>query len=62
MKTLVGYDNNQTLLKDEQGFTSSGGLQVMRFSEYPYYAELEIAVSGSQITAAPDPSEFAQVK
>lgn len=47
MRKLVGYEKAQQLIREEDGVSSPGGMQIISLKEYPYYIEISVATPGS---------------
>lgn len=47
IRKFLGYEQTQHLLQEEDGVTSSTGLQIISLNEYPNYVELSVATPGT---------------
>ncbi|MBE0648903.1 MAG: WG repeat-containing protein, partial [Bacteroidales bacterium] len=47
MHQLLDYAELQSIVREEDGVTSPGGLQIIHLKEYPNYMEVSVATSGS---------------
>ena len=47
MDHFFDHEGCQTLISARDAYTATNGAQVMEMKEYPWYAELQVAVPGS---------------
>lgn len=59
---MIQNDSNQKIIKQEQGFSTDNGLQVIRMTEYPHYIDLGVAQPGTKITQKIIPENFPKNK
>ena len=54
IRYLLGYDEAQQVINEEDGVTSPGGLQIISLKEYPYYMEVSVATPGTGFVSHDD--------
>lgn len=47
MRKLLGYEETQQLIREEDGISSTGGMQIISLKEYPHYLEVSVATPGT---------------
>lgn len=47
MEDQMGWEETKALIREEEGFSTARGLQIMAFKEFPYYIEVSVAIPGS---------------
>ncbi len=59
---LMQTDSNQSIIRQEHGFSTDNGLRVIQMKEYPNYIDLEVAQSGTKLVQKIIPHHFPKNK
>ncbi|MBL7138857.1 MAG: WG repeat-containing protein [Bacteroidales bacterium] len=54
MHQLLEYEETQKLIREEDGVTSPGGMQIISLKEYPFYMEVSVATPGTGFLSPDD--------
>ena len=54
MRYLLGYEEAQQQIEQDDGITSPGGMQIISLKEYPFYMEVSVAIPGTGLVSPDD--------